>query len=477
MQVKIDTRPLPIVILSRWWRFPVFILLGYSLYSFYHQQPPDGLSEQGFRALVVFLTCLVLWVTHLLPLPVTGLFAIVAPPLLGVVDTKQAFAFFGSESVFFIMGVFILAAALLKSGLSTRLALHLLKSGAKSPKRLVFHVMFTSAALSFIMSEHAVAAMMFPLVVVITKRLNFASPGGSYTRILFVAMAWGCVIGGIGTMLGGARVPLAVGLLQDAGNGTITFMEWTLAMLPIVLVLFAFCYFLLTRYFPIDIDTVAEADTVIDQQIHDCGRPLLEEKFLGLLIIAAIACWIFLGSQLGMASIAILAVVLLFMFRVVEWKDLQHHVEWGVILMYGGAIAISSMLNSTGAGLWFTERYIVPHLSSPWMMVIVLSILTLILTEAMSNAAVVAVLVPIGMELAKQFGLDPKVVVYAVASASGLAYALPMSTPSVAIAYSSGYLDIREVAGPAAIMAAVSWLTLMLAARFWWPILGIHIGG
>ena len=475
MRVKIDTRPLPIVILSRWWRFPVFLILGCALRYFHAQPPPEGLSLQGFRALVVFLTCLILWVSNLLPLPVTGLFALVAVPLLGVMSAKQAFSFFGSEPVFFIMGVFILATALLKSGLSTRMALHLLKSGSQSPRRLIFHVMLASALLSFIMSEHAVAAMMFPLLIVITKRLEFIPRSASYARVLFLAMAWGCVVGGIATMLGGARVPLAVGLLQESGNGTITFTQWTMAMLPVVCVLFAFCYFLLTRYFPIEIETVAEADSAIDEQIRDCGRPLLEEKFLGLLIAGAIVSWIFFGSRLGMASIAILTVVLLFMFRVVEWKDLQERMEWGVILMYGGAIAISSILNTTGAGLLFTQRYILPHLSSPWMLVIVLSLLTLLLTEAMSNAAVVAIFVPIGMTIAKQFGMDPKVVVYAVASASGLAYALPMSTPSVAIAYSSGYLKMNEVLAPAAIMGMVSWITLMLTARFWWPILGIRI--
>jgi sodium-dependent dicarboxylate transporter 2/3/5 len=147
--------------------------------------------------------------------------------------------------------------------------------------------------------------------------------------------------------------------------------------------------------------------------------------------------------------------------------------------MYGGAIAISSILNSDAVGrpgLWFANSYIVPHLSSPWAMIIVLSLVTILLTEAMSNAAVVAVLLPIGMSVAKQFGLDPKVVVYAVASASGLAFALPMSTPSVAIAYSSGYLRLREIALPASMMAAVSWIGLMMTARFWWPLLGIHIG-
>jgi len=477
MQYKIDTRPLPIVILARWWRFPVFLIMGYALYFSFGQQPPEGLSLEGYRALIVFLTCLVLWVTHLLPLPVTGLFALVAPPLLGVMKAREAFSFFGSEPVFFIMGVFILATALLKSGLSTRMALNLMKSGSKSPKRLILQVMLTAALLSFVMSEHAVAAMMFPLIVIITKKLGLSPQRSSYGRTLFVAMAWGCVIGGIATMLGGARVPLAVGLLQESGNGTITFSQWTLSMLPIVIALFAFCYFLLTRFYAIDIDTVSEADAAIDEQIRDCGRLLMEEKFLGLLIVAAITCWIFFGSQLGMATIAILAVVLLFMFRVVEWKALQELMEWGVILMYGGAIAISSILNSTGAGLWVTQRYIIPHLSSPWMVIIVLSMLTILLTEAMSNSAVVAIFVPIGMSIAKQFGMDPRVVVFAVASASGLAYALPMSTPSVAIAYSSGYLRLKEVAAPAVIMAAASWLMLMLTAKFWWPLLGIHVGG
>jgi sodium-dependent dicarboxylate transporter 2/3/5 len=476
MQVKIDTRPLPVVILARWWRFPVFALLNYFLYYFYHQPPPEGLSVAGFRALIVFLACTFLWMTQLLPLPVTGLFALIAPTLLGVVELKMAFSSFGSEAVFFILGVFILAAALYKSGLSTRMALHLLKSGAKSPRRLVFQVMLAAALLSFIMSEHAVAAMMFPLVVIISKRLSSNPEGSSYSRVLFLAMAWGCVIGGIATMLGGARVPLAVGLLQEAGYGTITFTQWSIAMFPIVVVLFSFCYFLLTRFYPIRIQTVVDADSVIDQQLRDCGRPLLEEKFLALLLVCTISSWIVWGTSTAvMAAIAILSVVLLFIFRVVKWSQIQENMEWGVILMYGGAIALSSILNSTDAGKWFTETYVVPHLSSPWALIIILSLMTMALTEALSNAAVVAIVVPLGLSIANTVGLDPKIVVYAVASASSMNYVLPMSTPAVAIAYSSGYLRIKEVILPASIMWVVSWMTLMLTARFWWPIVGVRV--
>jgi sodium-dependent dicarboxylate transporter 2/3/5 len=327
------------------------------------------------------------------------------------------------------------------------------------------------------MSEHAVAAMMFPLVVIISKRLSSNPEGTAYSRVLFLAMAWGCVIGGIATMLGGARVPLAVNFLQDQTGQTITFTQWSVGMFPIVAVLFTFCYFLLTRYYPIRILTVMEADSVIDQQLRDCGRPLLEERFLALLLVCTIIAWIFWGSTTAiMAAISILSVILLFMFRVVKWRQIQESIEWGVILMYGGAIALSSILSSTKAGDWFAATYIVPHLSSPWTLVIVLSLMTMALTEALSNAAVVAIVVPLGLPIAINFGLDPKAVVYAVASASSMNYVLPMSTPAVAIAYSSGYLKIREVIVPASIMWVVSWVTLMLTAKFWWPVLGVTIG-
>jgi len=276
-------------------------------------------------------------------------------------------------------------------------------------------------------------------------------------------------------MLGGARVPLAVSLYQKAGYGTISFAQWSIAMFPIVVVLFSTCYFLLTRFYPIRIKNVSEADDVIDQQIRDGGRLLMEEKFLGLLLLCTIAAWFFAGNALGMATISILSVVLLFMFRVVQWRQIQQKLEWGVILMYGGAIAISGILNATGASKWFADTFVVPHLNSPWTLLIALSLFTMALTEALSNAAVVAIVVPIGMAVANQFGMDPKVVVYAVASASSMNYVLPMSTPAVALAYSSGYLKVREVIIPASLMWIISWATLMLTAKFWWPWLGVVV--
>jgi sodium-dependent dicarboxylate transporter 2/3/5 len=473
MTVKIDTRPLLVVIFSRWWRFLVYIGLAFFLYYFYKQPPPAGLSPEGFRALAVFFACLILWVFHLLPLSITGLFALVAPAVMGVMPAKKAFTFFGAEPVFFILGVFILAAALLRSGLSTRIGLLILKRAGHSPRRLILQIMIASTLLSFFMSEHAVAAMMFPLVIIIAESLEYVPYGGSYGRLLFLAMAWGCVVGGIATMLGGGRVPLAIGIFQERGLGTINFLEWTLAVIPIVLVLFVLVYVILTRYYSIDVESVEKVDELITEKVRELGKIRMEEYFLLALTLGAVVAWIFLGDKVGMATISILAVVLLFMFRVVEWKQLQESVDWGIILMYGGAVGISSILNSTGAGEWLTKTYVLPYIHSPFMLIALLSLVTILLTEAMSHSAVVAVIVPIGISVATSFGMNPKAIIYAVGSASGLAYALPMSTPSVAMAYSSGYIRFQDIAVPSVVLTVVSWGLLLLTAKFWWPLLGV----
>jgi hypothetical protein len=125
----------------------------------------EGLNRPGQNALGAFFLCLGLWITGALPLAVTGLLAIALLPLLGVMPPTEAFALFGNSAVFFILGAFILSAALMRTGLSKRLALLLLIPFGKSPTSLRNGILFTSAFLAFWMPEHAVAAMFFSIVL------------------------------------------------------------------------------------------------------------------------------------------------------------------------------------------------------------------------------------------------------------------------------------------------------------------------
>jgi len=463
------------ILLSKSYRYIGFGLLAALTSLLLSLHPPEGLSTEGYRALVVFIGCVFLWVTQLLPLAITGLLAIAATPLLGILPPRESFSLFGNDTVFFILGVFILAAAMMKSGLSTRLALRLLRRAGTSPKKLLFQIMIAATLLSFVMSEHAVAAMMFPIVLEIARSLEFVPYGGSYGRLLFLSMAWGCIVGGIATLLGSGRAVLAIGILTEMTGEKLSFLQWSLAALPVVLLMFGAAFLLLTRYFSIDVDSVAEADRILVEKVRHQGKASPNEWFIGTVLILTIGLWLTYGNRFGMAAISILSVVALFLFKTVSWKDLEEYVNWGVFLMYGGAICLSSVLSRTGAGDWMAQQLLNAVGGNPILVVISLTVTALLLTEAISNSAVVAVMAPVAISLSSSLALDPKGVTLLIALASGLGNALPMSTPAMAIAYSSGYFKIQDTIVPALLMSVASLAALLLVGGLWWGLLGVRI--
>lgn len=473
--LKVDRRPIWLVLADRTLRYQVFAALLVAGAVLFSLDPPQGLSTSGYHSLIVFGACIFIWVSGLLPLAVTSLLAMALLPLLGILERKQTFALFGNEAVFFILGAFILGAALTGSGLSTRLARAMLARFGRTPRSLALTVFLLSALLSFAMSEHAVAAMMFTVVAEMVRSLDLDPTRSRYGKLLFMAIGWGCVIGGISTFLGGARAPLAVGMLREATDLDFTFFEWTLAALPLVLPLLGLGFLLLLRFFPQDLPNVDKGLLFLNRKRLEMGRMSWDEKITAAIMLFTLAGWIFLGKSTGLATIAMLAVVALFVFRVVTWQTIEEYVNWGVILMYGGAIALATALEKNGAAEWLAQKGLTGLADSPFLLIAVISLTSILLTECISNAAVIAILMPIGLSLAKTMGMDPRVMTLAITLPAGLAYCLPMGTPANAIVYSSGFLKSREMIVPGTVIMLCSWTLFLLAAYFVWPLLGFKI--
>jgi sodium-dependent dicarboxylate transporter 2/3/5 len=437
--------------------------------------PPEGLTQEAWRAIAVFLLALSLWSTTALPLAVTSLLTLALLPICGVLPSSKAFALFGNRSVFFILGAFILAAAMMKTGLSRRLALFLLHRFDRSPNILLLGIMLSAAFLSCWMPEHAVAAMMFPLVLEIAHSLDLKPLKTAYGKSLFLSMAWGAIIGGVATFLGGARNPLAVGMLQETYGQTIGFFEWMKAVVPVVVVMLGVGHVLLRVFFPLDVKDVSGARRELGQALADTGAMSATEKKVGLVMLLTISAWIFISRSVGLAEIGILAAVLLFVIKAVTWKDVEGYVNWGVILMYGGAIALGEALAETQAAAWFAQVVVAQIHLSPLAVVALISALTLLLTEAISNAAAVAIMLPLGFGLGETLHINPALMVFMVAVPSGLAFVLPIGTPPNAIAFSSGYYRVEDVIKPGIIMVIISWLLFNLAVRYYWPLIGLTL--
>ncbi|HJV33687.1 DASS family sodium-coupled anion symporter [Geomonas sp.] len=473
--LKIDNRPMWLILLDKTARYQVMALVALVVGVLIHLTPPAGLSVDGYRSLVLFGATVFFWISGLLPIAVTALLSMVMLPLLGIMDAKKTYSMFGNEAVFFILGAFILAAAMTGTGISARIARAMLARFGKTPTRLALTVFLLSAFLSFIMSEHAVAAMLFPVVSELATALGLEKGKSSYGRLIFMSMAWGCIIGGIATFLGGARAPLAAGLLKEATGLHFTFMEWTTAACMIVLPLLVIAFLLLYRFFPVDIESVENGRKFLNHKRLETGKMGYDEMLTALVMVATVACWITLGEKTGLAAIAILGAAALFTFKVVSWQKIEEYVNWGIILMYGGTIALASALEKTGAAVWVVKKGMGALYDSPLAIIAVISLVAIVLTECISHAAVVAILMPVGMGLCKSTGMDPKVMTLSIALPAGLAYCLPMGTPATAIAYASGYLKSRDIIVSGVVVMAISWLLFMGSVVFVWPLIGLKI--
>ena len=472
-RVVIDRRPMVVVLASRFRPQLLMLLLFGAFAGLLALTPPEGLGLPGWRALCLFALCILLWVSGAIPLAITSLLAIALIPLLGIADAATAYAYFGSKVVFFIMGAFILGAALVGCGLSRRLTMVALRTFGRTPRRLIATVYFTTALGSCLMSEHAVAAMAFPIVWEVTRALKLRPGSSRMGKALFFALAWGCIIGGTTTILGGGRGPLAIGILEKSTGGvhTISFLEYVVFDLPLVALLLLAGYVVLRVAYRPELTSVQPALDDLTERMKAIGKATLREKLVGVVMVATVAAWMIAGERLGMANIAIVATAALFVLGLLTWRDVEENVNWGVLLMYGGAISLGSSLADTGAASFLTERLLGDFHGSPQALLMVLGVAAVVMTEFMSNSAVIAILMPPALSLATTHDIDPRIMTMAIVLPSNFAFMLPMATPATAIAYSSGMFTPAEGMRRGLMLDAVGLVCLVFLVYVYWPAL------
>ncbi len=436
------------------------VLYGFTLMA------PFPLNPQAHRALAAFVLAAFLWGTHSLPLPVTGLVVLFLLPTSGALSHRETYAHFTSPAVIFVLGALILASPVMRSGLSSRVALAVVSQLAHTPRRLVLAVYTLATLFSMVINEHAVAAMMFPIVFEMAYASR-ARPGDPLAARLFLAMAWGCIVGGTATLLGGARAPLALGILETTTGETLGFLAWGVAALPAVGILYLVGLGLLQHGLPPRLPESLIQD--LEERVHRLGRLTPREIRTALILGWTVLLWIFAGDRWGLDSIALLGVILAFLSRVTTWREIEEDVNWGIFVMYGSAMALGAALEISGVTHTLAQAVLDRLPLTPAGLLMGLALISLMLTEAVSNVATVAILMPMGLALGKHLGVSGTAVALSVAYPAGLAFLLPVSTPALAIATGGNYLFPREIFLRGLVMKGVSLMVVILLATGWWP--------
>jgi solute carrier family 13 (sodium-dependent dicarboxylate transporter), member 2/3/5 len=431
-----------------------------------------GLEPAAQRMLAIFLLAIVLWITEAIPLVATAVLVILLQVLLlteqalvplpeAPLGAAEVFATLADPVIVLFLGGFLIADGAARFDLDRNLAAVLLRPFvAGGPRRTVLGLMLITALLSMFVSNTATTATMFAVVLPVLAAL----PPGRARTGLALAIPFAANIGGIGTPVGTPPNAIALGQLSSRGI-TVSFLDWMLLTVPLMVVILLGAWWLLTRRF-IPRDTTLEID--LQPRFNRSPAALI---FTG---VAALTVLLWLTEPLhGLASstVGFIPVVLLLATGVLGAKDLQG-LQWHVLWLVAGGIALGAGIGASGLDRWLLELVAWDRL--PGVLLLALLVLAgLALSSVISSSAAANLLVPLALSLATGLTLDPVLVAVLVALGCALAMPLPISTPPNAIAYATGEVPQNAMITTGLAIGLVGGVLLAFAMPSWWAWLGL----
>ncbi len=450
---------------------------------------PDARTVAAIATLMA-----VWWMTEAIPLSATALLPIVLLPTLTERTVAQTTAPYASSIVFLFLGGFLIAIAMQKWQLHRRIALRTLKRVGVEPRRIVLGMMLSTGFLSMWVSNTATTLMMLPIglsvLAVVIDRMSSSdggqaqkalAAGGRLTDVirdpqikafgvcLMLSIAWSASIGGLGTLLGSPPNAIVAGYAADELGRPVGFLEWMMLGVPLSLGFILIAWFLMTRWlYRFDLGEIPGGRQMIDEQLQALGPMSQGERMVLIVFCSAAFLWVVPGllgnfaplkaalpwlDKLNDTAIAVCAGLVLFLLpgkgrsqMVLEWRDAENGLPWGVLLLFGGGLSLAGAVAASGLDKWFGAQVEGLGALPPLLLVVAVVTLILFLTEITSNTATAATFIPILGGVAAGVNADAMSLIIPAAFAATCAFMLPVGTPPNAIVFGTGLVSIAQMA-------------------------------
>ena len=342
-----------------------------------------------------------------------------------------------SNSVIWLMlGGFFMAEAMQKVGLDKSLfKLTISKFGTK-PRYVLLGIMLVTALFSMVMSNTATTAMMIAAVLPFVNTLDEKAP---FTKALLLGIPAAASLGGMGTIIGSPPNAIAVEALNSHGM-PFGFLEWMMVGFPIaILLVVLFWYFLIKKYVPkvtsIDLSFLDDFDRSSSSKIF-----MLKKRFVLVVLILTLLLWL-TGNIHGIpaSAVSLLPIILLTMFRIVSGDDVRK-LPWDTLMLVAGGLSLGLAIKETGLAEYYVNLLQDFDLNF-YVLIIVFSLLTIVLSNFMSNTATATILIPIAIILVSN---NTDVLPLVIGFSASAALFLPISTPPNAIAFSTGKISQKD---------------------------------
>lgn len=409
------------------------------------------------------------WVTEAIPIPAVSLLPLVLFPSLGIIDSASVASQYGHRLIFLFMAGFLIAVAMQKWDLHKRIALYIIRAIGTGPRQIVLGFMVASGFLSMWISNTATTMMMATIGLAVVSYVNTARQNDrqvegklqtNFGVALMLGIAYSCSIGGIGTIIGTPPNALLVAFWESNFNQSISFLNWMIMGIPVVVILLPITWWYLTNISsPIHLEKIPGGENLIEDKLKELGPMGKGEKRVLVIFVLTAFLWIIrsflISPYLPMvrdATIGMAMATLLFLIPVnlsrgefaLDW-EWALKIPWGTLILFGGGLALARAIEETGLASWMAEKLDwFTHL--PLLVFLLLTIgLMVSLTELTSNTGTAAMMLPVLVPLASAIGVDfLTLAVPAIIAVSG-AFMLPVATPPNAIVFGTGHVTIPQM--------------------------------
>ncbi len=412
----------------------------------------------GMAALGVMAFALVLWITEALPFHITGLMALIFLTLLKVGKYKEIISTgFGNDIVVFFIGVLVITAFITKSGLGKRISAVILSITGNSTKAILFGFLAAGVILSMWITDMAVAAMLMPLARAILQEEGCKPKESNFGKALMISVAWGALIGGIGTPAGTGANPIALQFLANMAGIRLSFLDWMVYGVPSALLILPVAWLVLLMFFPPEMKNLKVSKAQLKAELKAMPPMNREEKITLFVFAFTIIIWIAtpllegpLGMVIEISMPALLAACLFFMpgMSKAKWKEIEGEIDWAGILLIVSGISLGTYLYKTGVAEWLAITLLGRIGDVPLFLQLFLVTLGVCLLKVVfsSNSVTATILIPLIIGLGKATGIDVTGITLAAGLTTSLAFILVTTTPTNVIPFNTGYFSIKDMA-------------------------------
>ncbi|MBQ09227.1 MAG: anion transporter [Gammaproteobacteria bacterium] len=450
----------------------------------------EGLPIEAQRAAAVFVWMAIWWATEAVHIAITALIPLVFFPLLGVSSIEETSAPYANKNVYLFLGGFLLSIAIQKCNLHKRIALNVLNLTGTGGRSIIAGFMLSSCLLSMWIMNTSTTVMLLPIGLAIISVVKESmtnltdSEKVNFQVALLLGIAYAANIGGIATLIGTAPNMTLNGFMEEQYNVSISFVDWMKVGVPVSLTLLPLAWFTLTRItFPVSFQSSEQTQDIIVNMRSELGKIKTSEMRVLIIFLLTATLWITRGmindipglEGLSDPGIAMLCGLMLFLTpskstnqNLLEWKDAQEGVPWGVLLLFGGGLSLAAAAQSTGLAAWIGNM--MPLGLSMALLVIMFTTLIIFLTELTSNLATTATFLPIVAIIAAQFGFDPLMLTASVAIAASCAFMLPVATPPNAIVFGSELIKVPQMVRAGIVINLIAIVVVSFAVLYLVPL-------